>query len=105
MNTILSTTLALLIGTIITVNGIAVAADDIINEAKSAVNGANLHQLATVLELYYSDYGYYPNVSGGEALINKLSEEGYILNQPFDSSVFQYQPTADGQDYSLSLAN
>lgn len=103
MNTMLSTTLALLIGTIITVNGIAVAADDLINEAKTVANKANIHQLATAIELYYSDHQTYPQVNGSEALIEKLTTEGYIMNQPLDSSVFNYQISDDGQNYSLSL--
>lgn len=101
--TLLQTVISLILGTVITVNGIAIHADDILNQAKSAVNGANTHQLATVMEIYYSDHNSYPNVSGGEALIDTLESEGYIQNRPIDPKVFMYEPKANGQDYSLTL--
>lgn len=100
---LLQTIISLLIGTIITVNGIAVHSEDIINSAKSAANGANRHQLATVVELYYSDHNSYPNVSGGEALIDTLEAGGYIRNRPLDPKVFNYEPKQNGQEYSLTL--
>lgn len=104
MNTTLfQTVISLIIGTVITVNGVAIHADDILNQAKSAVNGANVHQLATVMEIYYSDHDSYPNVSGGEALIDILEQDGYIQNRPLDPNVFKYEPKANGQDYTLAL--
>ena len=101
--TLLQTAISLIIGTVFTINGIAIHADDITNQAKSAVNGANFHQLATVMEIYYNDHDSYPNVSGGEALINKLESEGYIRNRPLDPNVFKYESEKDGQDYSLKI--
>jgi hypothetical protein len=104
MNTsLLETIIASLIGTIITINGIALNADDILNQAKASANGANLHQLATVVELYYSEHDTYPTVSGGEALVNTLESEGYIRNRPLDPNVFKYEPKNNGQDYVLKL--
>lgn len=101
--TLLQTIISFLIGTVITVNGIALHTDDILNQAKASVNGANMHQLATVIELYYSDHSEYPEVSGGEALIDTLEQDGYIQNRPLDPNVFIYEPKANGQDYSLKL--
>lgn len=103
MNGNITTLLSLLIGTIITVNGIGVLADDIIKDTKSAVNGANIHQLATALELYYFKHQQYPNVNGGEDLSAKLEEEGYIKSKPADPSIFEYQVKNNGQEYDLVL--
>ncbi|MFA6552548.1 MAG: type II secretion system protein GspG [Candidatus Paceibacterota bacterium] len=103
MSTLLQTTLSLLLGATIMIGGVAIHADDIIGDAKSAVNGANVHQLATVLEIYYSDHNQYPNVQNGEELVNKLSAEGYIQNRPLDPTVFTYEIKSNGQDYSLSI--
>ena len=102
--TLLQTVISLILGTVITVNGIAIHADDILNQAKSAVNGANVHQLATVMEIYYSDHNSYPKVSGGEALIETLESEVYIQNRPLDPNVFKYESEKNGQDYLLKLA-
>lgn len=104
MNTsLLQTIISITIGTIITVNGIAVHADDILNQAKASANGANMHQLATAVEIYYMNHDSYPNVNGGEELINTLESEGYINNRPLDPKVFVYEAKNGGQDYSLKL--
>jgi hypothetical protein len=103
MNTLLSSTIALLLGTVITVNGVVVNSEDLVASAKEAANGANLHQIATVLEVYYSDHDSYPTVSDAEALINLFENEGYILNRPLDPNVFAYEATIGGQNYKLSI--
>src|SRR3989338_344015 len=103
MTQLLSTIISVVLGSFIVINGVLVHTDDIVNQAKASVNGANVHQLATVIELYYSDHDSYPNVSGGEALIETLESEGYIRNRPLDPKVFQYEPKRNGQDYSLKL--
>ena len=103
MTQLLSTILATLLGSVILINGVFVNTDDIIAQAKASVNGANVHQLATVIELYYSDHDSYPTVSGGEALIETLESEGYIRNKPLDPKVFNYEPKQNGQEYSLKL--
>ena len=104
MTQLLSTIIASLLGSVLLVNGVLVNTDDVINQAKASVNGANVHQLATVMEIYYMDHDTYPKVSGGEALINTLESEGYIRNRPLDPKVFAYESKANGQDYSLALA-
>ncbi len=91
------------LGSVLLVNGVLVHTDDILNQAKASANGANVHQLATVIELYYSAHNSYPNVSGGEALIDTLESDGYIRNRPLDPKVFNYEPKQNGQDYSLTL--
>jgi hypothetical protein len=92
-----------LIGSGIMVNTNMLQAEDAINSAKSAANAANVHQFATVLELYYSDHNAYPQVANGPAMIDELYTQGYIRSKPLDSTVFQYSAKAEGQDYSLTL--
>ncbi len=104
MTQLLSSIIATVLGSVLLVNGVLIHTDDIIAQAKASVNGANVHQLATVVELYYSDHNSYPKVVGGEALIDTLESEGYIQSRPLDPKVFQYEPKNDGQDYSLKLA-
>ena len=104
MNTLfLNQILALLIGTVVTVGAVTVASGDLIDNAKLAVNAGNIHQLSTALEVYYSDFGVYPDVTGGQALINELRSKGYINSQPLDAEVFNYQLTDNGESYSLEL--
>ena len=100
---ILELMIASLIGSLITVGGVVLKMDDVIKSAESSVNKADVHQLATVLELYYSDHQTYPQAQNGEELIKELSREGYIRSQPFDASLFHYKSLDAGQDYSLSL--
>ena len=93
--------LSLIVGTTILVGAVAVNIDDIIADTKIVVNSANLRQLATALELYYSDNEHYPLVIGGDALIKELAS--YLRNKPLDNSVFNYEALNNGQDYDLSL--
>lgn len=104
MTQLLSTIIASVLGTVLVINGVALKTDDIIDQAKASVNGANIHQLATVIEVYYSEHDTYPTVKGGEELINTLESEGYLRNRPLDSKVFNYEPKNGGQDYELTLA-
>ena len=104
MTQLLSSLITTLLGSVLLINGVLVNTDDVINQAKASVNSANVHQLATVMEIYYMDHDTYPNVSGGEALINTLESEGYIRNRPLDPKVFAYESKSNGQDYSLALA-
>ena len=50
MTQLLSSIIATLLGSVLVVNGVLVNTDDIINQAKASVNGANIHQLATAVE-------------------------------------------------------
>ena len=104
MTSLFQSLIVTVLGSVLVVNGVLVHADNIINNTKSTVNQANVHQLATVIELYYSDHNSYPEVSGGEALVDTLQSDGYIENRPLDPSVFNYQTKNNGQDYSLTLA-
>ena len=65
---------------------------------------ANVHQLATAVELYYADNNSYPAVEGGSALVNELEQKGYLASEPLDAEIFAYQVEADGQKYQLSIA-
>ena len=92
-----------LIGSIITIGAFSVPAEDLIKNATAAANGANVHQIATVLELYYDDHGRYPSVESGEALIDELAVGGYLKTRPLDASVFRYTPLQNAQEYSIGL--
>mgnify|MGYP001585329890 CR=1 FL=1 len=96
-----------LIGSIVVVNGPALHSDILIKSAQSAVNGANIHQLATALEVYYSDHDAYPAViagtPGGASMIDALYDAGYIRNKPNNPEAFKYELKDDGQDYKLSV--
>lgn len=85
------------------INGVAVNTDELMDKAVRVVNKTNIHQFATVLELYYLDHNEYPRVRGGAALVSTLSEGGYIQNKPLDPTVFEYEPAADGESYRLTL--
>ena len=104
MSSLLSTIIYTILGSVLLINGVLIHTDDIISEAKTAVNGANRHQLATVIELYYSDNDFYPNVTGGENLVNLLEQEGYFQSRLLDPNVFMYESKANGQDFTLKLA-
>ncbi|MCR4311493.1 MAG: type II secretion system protein GspG, partial [Candidatus Taylorbacteria bacterium] len=103
MTPLLSTIISTVLGSVLIINGVALRTDDIIDQAKASVNSANVHQLATVMEIYYMDHNTYPAVSGGEALIDTLESEGYIKSRPLDPKVFNYEVTSGGEDYSLTL--
>jgi len=77
--------------------------DDILANALSVANSANVHQFATALELYYSDYNHYPLTQSGSEMISLLYNENYIKSLPPDKSAFDYQSIANGQDYELRL--
>lgn len=98
-----------LIGSIIVVNGPALHSEDIIKSAQSAANGANIHQLATALEVYYADHDEYPAViagtPGGASMIDALYDAGYIRNRPNNPELFSYEIRSNGQDYVLKVAN
>jgi len=100
----LSYILSLLVGATLMINGTAVNIDELLGHTQSVVNQANVHQIATVLELYNLDHdGVYPEVEGGEALINTLQKERYIRNRPINPSVFHYTTDRNGRNYTLEV--
>ena len=92
-----------LIGSTVAIGSIAMSSQDIVKSATSATNSANMHQIATVLELYYSDHQRYPSANNGEELIDELVKQDYLRTRPLDESVFHYSPKDNGQNYSLIL--
>lgn len=94
-----------LIGSVIVINGPMLLSEDIMKSAQSAANGANIHQLATALEVYYADHNAYPHASGGASMISALYDAGYIRNKPNNPEAFSYELKSDGQDYKLSVAD
>jgi hypothetical protein len=104
MQILLQTTLSsLLIGTMIVINGVSINPNKIMSDTKDVVNATNLHQIATVLEIYYINHDRYPQVSNGRELMDVFENEGYILNRPMDPNIFNYQAISDAQDYKLSI--
>ncbi len=93
----------MIIGSTLLLSGVFPPTDQLIKSATTATNQANVHQLATVVELYYSDHDQYPNVKGGKALVDILELEGYLKNRPINPNVFKYEPKDNGQDYILKL--
>ncbi|MBS4051453.1 MAG: type II secretion system protein GspG [Methylomonas sp.] len=105
MNPLYGTVIAGVLGCSIVIGGVALRADDLINEATRVSNQANIHQLATVLELYELEHGTYPKVSGGEALIEELVSKGYLRSRPLDPDDFSYEIIGAGNDYTLSVTD
>ncbi|MDP3770354.1 MAG: hypothetical protein Q8R40_05465 [bacterium] len=92
-----------LIGGAVTIGGVAMSSQDIVHSAQSAANSLNTHQIATVLELYYSDHQRYPMAINTEKLIDELVGQDYLHTRPIDESIFHYTSKSNGQDYSLTL--
>ena len=104
MITRLISTGVLLVGITMTINGVAVKAEDLLASASSATNQANMYQFRTALDLYYLDHNSYPNVIGGDSLLSTLKDEKYIReNKPLDPESFDYQVKDNGQDYLLEI--
>lgn len=94
--------IASIIGATIIIGGISILSDDIIFGAKSAANAANVRQVATALELYYTDHESYPSAADSEGLVNLLEKENYIIkNQPADFTAINYKVAEDQQNYQL----
>ncbi|MBI3442734.1 MAG: hypothetical protein HY007_03120 [Candidatus Sungbacteria bacterium] len=100
--TLLQMLITSLIGGTIMVNGVLLKADDLIASAKSATNTANVHQIDTALELYYSDHNAYPQAADASGMIDELYDDGYIRSKPLDETVFKYSTKANGQDYTFT---
>jgi competence protein ComGC len=100
--TLLQMTIVLATATI-AVNGMTMNASDILDSATAVTNGANVHQLATALEMYNLDHNSYPEVNDGTQMINILFNEGYIKSKPANPAAFAYNSKLSGNDYALSL--
>lgn len=96
------TLIALLAGSTLVIHSLFLNDHTAITKAKKLNNQTNVHQLATVLELYYLDHNSYPKVTGGEALIETLYKEGYIETKPLNPSLFDYE-MKNQDDYLLSI--
>ena len=78
MKSSLIVVLTLVTGATITFGGLVTSADDILKSAKSAANSISFHNLALALEFYHLEHNSYPKVYGSEAVIDELSDGGYI---------------------------
>lgn len=74
--------------------------DNILNDTKTAANSANIHQLTTALEMYYSEHDHYPITTVNDRLLAEL--EPYLRNEPAGLKDLIYGPANDGQNYKLS---
>jgi len=82
------------------VGGVAVNVPDILNEASDTQKVANLRQIATALELYYSYNDTYPKTNF-EGLISELSEGNYLGSLPTTPEKYEYQGLNAGEGYIL----
>ena len=104
MNTVLLELLiSALIVTSVTIGGMSLPASVILNTAKAAAKDANVSQLQTALALYYFDNQRYPQATSGEALIQELTQKGYVSGHVSDPSVFTYSVASDSQTYTLAV--
>jgi len=91
----------------IMIGGFSLAVGDILNESKDLQRIANLRQITTAMELYYSDYQNYPQVSGdtaSERFDNFISElSNYLNSLPTDKEKYDYQNYNFGQNYILKV--
>ena len=91
----------------IVIGGVSVKAQDIFDAAKDTQRIANLRQLATASELYYSDYQSYPKVIADSSqerfddFISKLAN--YLGSFPTGRENYDYQDLKGGQSYVLRV--
>jgi len=97
----LKTIFASLVGLTLTIGGLSINVGDILNDTKTAANSANIYQLTTALEMYYSEHDYYPMTRVNDQLLAELGP--YLRNKPSGLEDLIYRPSADGQDYELSF--
>jgi len=103
MQSLITILIALSIGSAILVNGVNLNTKDIVDTTKIVVNQTNLHQLKTALELYYLDYNKYPLANDSAALIDTLTEKGYLEDNTLEANIFNYTALKDGQNYDLEI--
>lgn len=84
------------------VAGVSMNVPDILNEANDTQRVANLRQITTALELYYSDNENYPQ-SDFDALISELTEENYLGSSPTNKDKYDYQNLNEGENYILKV--
>ena len=93
----------------ITIAGVSVKAQDLFDAAKDTQRIANLRQLATAVELYYSDHQSYPRVNGNSSqqrwddFISKLATGHYLGSFPTEKENYDYQDLNGGQTYVLKV--
>lgn len=76
---------------------------NILSQTQKTVDGGNIHQLATAVEMYYYDHGNYPEVSNGTELVNLLQKENYLQSTKLTGDQFRYSAAANGEKYELKL--
>lgn len=97
----LKTILASLTGLTLMIGVLSINSDDILNDTKTAANSANIHQLATALEMYYSEHEQYPAASTGNELLVQL--EPYLRSRPSEIEGLVYQAAENAQNYKLNI--
>ena len=86
----------------VVIGGVSVNVSDILTEASDSQRVANLRQLATALELYYSDNQSYPQTDF-EGLISELNEGNYLGSLPTAPENYGYQDLNNGESYVLKV--
>lgn len=94
-----------IIGVSLSIGAATLNVNDIIASAWGAANSANVHQIRTVLELYYLDHDSYPRVATSQELFDELFADGYIENKPLNPQSFLYNFYNNGESYKFSLAS
>lgn len=102
--------LLLTLGTVsLVVAGVSIKSDALISAAYDVQGLANVRQLSTALELYYSDFQTYPQVSGDsslerwEDLIEVLKNEHLLASLPTRNENYDYQDLNSGQNYLIRV--
>ena len=90
------------------VAGVSVKAQDVFEAANDVQKVANVRQLATALELYYSHYENYPQVEANSSLerwdqlISSLKKEHLLVSLPPQEG-YDYQDFNFGQNYLMKV--
>ena len=103
MNLVYTSVITAIMGSTLVLNGSVINVNEILGNTWLVANQANIHQIATVLEIYYLDHGNYPAVSNAEDLANVLYDENYIKTKLVNPEAFEYIQTQNGNDYSLKI--
>ena len=103
MNIVYTSLITAVMGSVLVVNGASINVTDILDSTWTVTNQANIHQIATVLEIYYLDHGNYPEAVSGEELVKTLYDENYIKTKLVNPEAFEYIQTQNGNDYSLKI--
>jgi len=87
----------------VVIGGITLNVSDILNEADDTQRVANLRQIVTALEIYYSDHENYPRADF-DGLISELINGNYLGSSPTTPEKYEYQYFNGGENYILKTS-